>query len=101
MSTKIVNMFRGEYIPTHIKDKTQLVAHLLMKHRYEEPISNAEFALDCRVLRLSGIIFNLRNKGWDIATVKGKEQGHFVYYLRSHPDDVQKQATLTLVSNNE
>lgn len=94
----IVGSFRGEVIPAYIKNKSQLIAYVLVKYRNSTPISNGEFVFDLRCTRFGAIIHNLRhNDGWIIETVQGKEQGHFVFYLVSKPDDVDGQTALRLV----
>jgi hypothetical protein len=95
----IVSHFRGEVIPAYVKNKSQLVAYVLVKYRNSTPISNGEFVFDLRCTRFGAIIHNLRhNDGWIIETVQGKEQGHFVFYLVSKPDDDENgQSVLRLV----
>ena len=87
--------FRGEQIPTFspytkepIDSKTDAVKYILQKYRYDTPISNWEFVEELKAFRFQDIIFRLRhNEEWEIETVRGKNPGHFVYWLKHHPDD--------------
>ena len=83
----IVKSFRNKRVAWHVKTKQDLVAWALVTFREEEPISNGEFVFDLRCTRFGGLLHNLREQGWDIATVSGKETGHYVYYLISMPDE--------------
>ena len=76
-----------------------LIRWALLKYRDSEPISNGEFVYDLRCTRFGGYLHQLRDEGWEIQTVQGKKQGHFVYYLLSHPldDEVEKNPQLRLV----
>tara|TARA_R110002020_G_scaffold207975_5_gene413595 strand:- start:5223 stop:5525 length:303 start_codon:yes stop_codon:yes gene_type:complete len=100
MSTKtrsIVNHFRGEIIPSYVRTKSDLIRYILKRYRHEAPITNAEFVFDLRCTRFGGVIHDLRAEGWDIATVQHKENGKFVYYLVSSPDDDNGENRLRLV----
>ena len=79
--------FRNRTVPWYVKSKKDLIAWALVKFRDEEPISNGEFVFELRCTRFGGLLHNLRDEGWDIATVQGKEKGHYVYYLLSMPDE--------------
>ena len=96
---RTVDWFRGEFIPLQIKSKMDLVRWALLKYRDSEPISNGEFVYDLRCARFGGYLHQLRDEGWKIQTVQGKKQGHFVYYLLSHPldDEVKTTPQLRLV----
>ena len=96
---RTVDWFRGEFIPLQIKSKMDLIRWALLKYRDSEPISNGEFVYDLRCARFGGYLHQLRDEGWEIQTVQGKKQGHFVYYLLSHPldDEVEKNPQLRLV----
>ena len=93
---RVVDMFRGEWIPRYVNSKTELIKYVLLKHRYNEPITNWEFVSDLRCTRFSGVLYDLRKDGWEIETVSGKVQGHYVYYLQKHPEDVPEQASLNI-----
>lgn len=54
-----------------------------------ETVSNAEFVFDLRCTRFGGHLFNLRDKGYVIETISGKEQGEFYYKLVGTPEDTQ------------
>tara|TARA_R100000773_G_scaffold30892_1_gene26375 strand:+ start:390 stop:686 length:297 start_codon:yes stop_codon:yes gene_type:complete len=98
MKTDIVRYFRNAHIPAYVRNKSQLIAYVLVKYRNSEPISNGEFVFDLRCTRFGGVIHNLRKDGWDIATLKGKEAGHSLYYLVSKPDDeLSQDTTLKLI----
>lgn len=87
----IVKSFRGNTIPDYIKTKEQLIQYVLIEERYNEPISNGEFVFDLRCTRFGGTLFNLREMGYDIATMPMGERGHFKYYLISTPSDTKKE----------
>jgi len=93
----IVNHFRNEIIPSYVRTKSDLIRYVLKRYRHEAPISNAEFVFDLRCTRFGGVIHDLRDEGWDIATLQHKEKGKYVYYLVSSPDDSQGENTLRLV----
>ena len=83
----IAKSFRNRTVPWYVKSKKDLIAWALVTFRDEEPISNGEFVFELRCTRFGGLLHNLRDEGWDIATVQGKEKGHYVYYLLSMPDE--------------
>ncbi len=83
----IVKSFRNRTVPWYIKSKKDLIAWALVTFRDDKPISNGEFVFELRCTRFGGLLHNLRDEGWDIATVQGKEKGHYVYYLLSMPDE--------------
>ena len=83
----IVESFRNRTVPWHVKSKKDLIAWALVTFRDDKPISNGEFVFELRCTRFGGLLHNLRDEGWDIATVQGKEKGHYVYYLLSMPDE--------------
>ena len=94
----LVRYFRGNLIPSYVSNKTELIKYVLIKYRDDTPISNGEFVFDLRCTRFGAVIHDLRHKeDWDIATVQGKEQGHFLFYLVSKPDDEVKDSQLKLV----
>ena len=86
----IVNTFRGRKIPKDIKTKTQLIKHVLVTEREEEPISNGEFVFELMCTRFGGVLHDLRVEGWNIITLPGKEKGHFKYLLVDKPDDKRR-----------
>ena len=81
----IVESFRNKKVPRGIKTKLDLIAWVLIEFREDEPISNGEFVYDLHCHRFGGLLHILREQGWEIATVKGKKKGHFVYYLLRVP----------------
>ena len=83
----IAKSFRNRTVPWYVKSKKDLIAWALVTFRDEEPISNGEFVFELRCTRFGGLLHNLRDEGWDIATVQGKEKGHYVYYLLSMPEE--------------
>ena len=83
----IAKSFRNRTIPWYVKSKKDLIAWALVTFRDDKPISNGEFVFELRCTRFGGLLHNLRDEGWDIATVQGKEKGHYVYYLLSMPDE--------------
>tara|TARA_R100001079_G_C4449498_1_gene152893 strand:- start:2462 stop:2746 length:285 start_codon:yes stop_codon:yes gene_type:complete len=83
----IVESFRNRTVPWYVKSKKDLIAWALVTFRDDKPISNGEFVFELRCTRFGGLLHNLRDEGWDIATVQGKEKGHYVYYLLSMPDE--------------
>ena len=83
----IVKSFRNRTVPWYVKSKKDLIAWALVTFRDDKPISNGEFVFELRCTRFGGLLHNLRDEGWDIATVQGKEKGHYVYYLLSMPDE--------------
>ena len=83
----IVKSFRNRTVPWYIKSKKDLIAWALVTFRDDKPISNGEFVFELRCTRFGGLLHNLREEGWEIATVQGKEKGHYVYYLLSMPDE--------------
>lgn len=93
----IVNSFRGEIIPSYVRSKSDLIRYVLKRYRHDTPITNGEFVFDLRCTRFGGVLHDLRTEGWDIATVQHKEQGKYVYYLISSPDDVNNDNRLRLV----
>jgi len=94
----LVSNFRGNLIPSYVSNKTELIKYVLIKYRNDTPISNGEFVFDLRCTRFGAVIHDLRHKeDWDIATVQGKEQGHFLFYLVSKPDDEVTDSQLRLV----
>jgi len=98
IKANLVTSFRGDIIPAYVSNKTELIKYVLIKYRNDTPISNGEFVFDLRCTRFGAVIHNLRHDdNWDIATVQGKEQGHFLFYLVSKPDDEEKQNQLRLV----
>ena len=98
IKANLVKSFRGQIIPSYVSNKTELIKYVLVKYRNEAPISNGEFVFDLRCTRFGAVIHNLRHDdNWDIATVQGKEQGHFLFYLVSKPDDEVKDSQLRLV----
>jgi len=98
IKANLVTSFRGDIIPAYVSNKTELIKYVLIKYRNDKPISNGEFVFDLRCTRFGAVIHNLRHDdNWDIATVQGKEQGHFLFYLVSKPDDEEKQNQLRLV----
>ena len=91
----IVKSFRGKKLPKIIKSKEQLIEYVLIKERYNEPISNSEFVFDLRCTRFGGTLHNLREKGYDIVTLPMAERGHFKYYLVSMPGDTRKDKAMS------
>ena len=83
----IAKSFRNRTVPWYIKSKKDLIAWALVTFRDDKPISNGEFVFELRCTRFGGLLHNLREEGWDIATVQGKEKGHYVYYLLSMPEE--------------
>tara|TARA_Y100000996_G_scaffold404221_1_gene378075 strand:- start:967 stop:1251 length:285 start_codon:yes stop_codon:yes gene_type:complete len=83
----IAKSFRNRTIPWYVKSKKDLIAWALVTFRDDKPISNGEFVFELRCTRFGGLLHNLREEGWDIATVQGKEKGHYVYYLLSMPEE--------------
>tara|TARA_B100000519_G_C14199896_1_gene417336 strand:- start:702 stop:983 length:282 start_codon:yes stop_codon:yes gene_type:complete len=79
--------FRNRTVPWYIKSKKDLIAWALVTFRDDKPISNGEFVFELRCTRFGGLLHNLREEGWEIATVQGKEKGHYVYYLLSMPEE--------------
>ena len=73
--------------PPLIKVNTISFAWALVTFRDDKPISNGEFVFELRCTRFGGLLHNLREEGWEIATVQGKEKGHYVYYLLSMPEE--------------
>ena len=92
----IAKSFRNRTVPWYVKSKKDLIAWALVTFRDEEPISNGEFVFELRCTRFGGLLHNLREEGWEIATVQGKEKGHYVYYLLSMPEE-DKSNQLKLV----
>ena len=95
-----VNYFRGEVIPLTVKvsNKMHLIQYALLRYRYERPITNGEFVYDLRCARFGGYLHQLREQGWVISTVRGKEKGLYLYYLVSHPrDEDNNQDKLQLI----
>tara|TARA_Y100000033_G_C2733147_1_gene104473 strand:- start:329 stop:625 length:297 start_codon:yes stop_codon:yes gene_type:complete len=87
MAKNTVQYFRGELIPNYVDNKTRLIKYVLKKYRDKEPISNAEFVFDLRCTRFGGVLHDLRDAGWQIETIRHKDNTHFMYYLVSTPDD--------------
>ena len=83
----IAKSFRNRTVPWYVKSKKDLIAWALVTFRDDKPISNGEFVFELRCTRFGGLLHNLREEGWDIATVQGKEKGHYVYYLLSMPEE--------------
>ena len=83
----IAKSFRNRTVPWYIKSKKDLIAWALVTFRDDKPISNGEFVFELRCTRFGGLLHNLREEGWEIATVQGKEKGHYVYYLLSMPEE--------------
>ena len=81
----IVKSFRGKKIPSYIKSKSQLIEYVLIEFMDDEPISNSEFVFDLRATRFSSVLFELRDRGFDILTMPAKGRGHFKYQLQSMP----------------
>ena len=77
-----------------------LLRYVLLKYRDSEPISNGEFVYELRCARFGGYLPQLRDEGWVIQTVQGKNKGHYVYYLVSHPADSVERTQLRLVADN-
>lgn len=94
----VVTHFRGSVIPSYVRSKSDLIRYVLINHRHDTPISNGEFVFDLRCTRFGGVLHDLRKEGWDIATLNGKENGHFLYYLVSCPsDEAESQRNLRLL----
>lgn len=94
----LATQFRGQVIPAYISNKTELIKYVLIKYRNDKPISNGEFVFDLRCTRFGAVIHDLRHKdNWDIVTMQGKEQGHFLFYLVSKPDDENANPQMRLV----
>ena len=83
----IAKSFRNRTVPWYVKSKKDLIAWALVTFRDDKPISNGEFVFELRCTRFGGLLHNLREEGWEIATVQGKEKGHYVYYLLSMPEE--------------
>jgi|TARA_R100001224_G_scaffold105713_1_gene79650 hypothetical protein len=92
----IAKSFRNRTVPWYVKSKKDLIAWALVTFRDDKPISNGEFVFELRCTRFGGLLHNLREEGWEIATVQGKEKGHYVYYLLSMPEE-DKSNQLKLV----
>tara|TARA_R110000850_G_scaffold267211_1_gene398117 strand:- start:202 stop:483 length:282 start_codon:yes stop_codon:yes gene_type:complete len=92
----IVKSFRNTRVPWHIEYKKDLIAWALVRFRDEEPISNGEFVYELRCTRFGGLLHDLRKEGYDIATVRAKQKGHYIYYLLSMPDE-ETSSNLKLV----
>lgn len=80
----IVDSFRGTPVPLYIKTKTQLVAWALETFMQDDPITNWEFVRELNCHRFGGIIFNLREQGYNITTLKSKRKKGLVLYYCSH-----------------
>ena len=82
----IPDNFRGPPVPNYINSKTQLVAWALETFMNDEPISNWEFVRDLNCHRFGGIIFKLREEGYNITTLKSKrKKGLVMYYCSNVP----------------
>ena len=68
----IVKSFRGKKIPSYIKSKSQLIEYVLIEFMDDEPISNSEFVFDLRATRFGSVLFELRDKGFDILTMPAR-----------------------------
>lgn len=91
--------FRGEFIPLQVQSQVDVIKYVLLKYRYETPISNGEFSYDLRIARFGGYLHDLRHKdGWTINTIQGKTKGHYLYWLEEHPaDENNGQRSLQLI----
>jgi len=83
--TMIPSAFRGVLVPTHVTNKTQLVAWALEEFKNSDPITNWEFVRELYCHRFGGILFNLRAEGYEITTLPTKTKGLVSYYCTKVP----------------
>ena len=81
----IPSAFRGTLVPAYVKSKTQLVAWALEEFKDSDPITNWEFVRELYCHRFGGILFNLRQEGYEITTLKTKTKGLVSYYCTKVP----------------
>ena len=90
----IPDSFRDTPVPNYINNKTQLVAWALETFMNDEPITNWEFVRELNCHRFGGIIFNLREQGYNITTLKSKrKKGLVMYYCSSVPSRASSSTT--------
>ena len=79
----IPSAFRGTLVPAYVKSKTQLVAWALEEFQNSDPITNWEFVRELYCHRFGGILFNLRQEGYEITTLKTKTRKEKIKLLVS------------------